>query len=109
MPDVCGVFKSSCSECTILTPCSAQSIFRPLVQGLHLCCRDYPGFNPCAAAVPPDLRPHKRDCLPGQTSDGFIMRGHPTLHRRAATLERTTLPSLGRGLMAQTPDVCRDR
>src|SRR2546430_2600063 len=62
-----------------------------------------------AAAVPLDLRPQRRDCLPGRTSDGFIMRGHPNSHRRAATPEGTTLPSPGRGLMAQTPDVCRDR
>jgi hypothetical protein len=32
MPDVCAVFKSSSSECTILTPCFAQSIGKPLVE-----------------------------------------------------------------------------
>src|ERR1700741_3127651 len=34
MPGVCGVFKSSSSECTILTPCFAQSIGMPLVESL---------------------------------------------------------------------------
>src|SRR5437016_14430523 len=32
MPDVCGVVKSSSSECTILTPCFAQSIGKPRVE-----------------------------------------------------------------------------
>jgi hypothetical protein len=42
MPDVCGVFKSSSSECTILTPCFAQSMRKPLQE---LCILDTAKFR----------------------------------------------------------------
>src|ERR1700693_6206765 len=48
MPDVCGVFKSSSSERTILTPCFAQSMSKPL---LKLCVLDAAKF--CSESTDP--------------------------------------------------------
>jgi hypothetical protein len=37
IPDVCGVFMSSSPACTILTPCSFQSMFDPSTKQVFFC------------------------------------------------------------------------
>ena len=58
MPDVCGVFKSSSSECTILTPCFTQSIGKPLVE---LCI--FVAAKPCAERIQMGSSPEGRSTL----------------------------------------------